>query len=107
MLFVVGAEAAIVGASPLNRSVVDERHLGGLDEDLAAAAVIVDVVGDENSFRAMLGAAFQEKHISVLEYRLRFNLAVTGRTDRESDVVEEVGTGFRHGTASALGAYLI
>jgi hypothetical protein len=46
VLFVVGAEAAVVGASPLDGGVVDQGHFGGLDEDFAGAAVVVDVVGD-------------------------------------------------------------
>ncbi len=63
----VGAEAAVVGASPLDGSVVDLRHLGGLDEDFAAAAIIVDVVGDEDFFRAVLRAALEEVDVAVLK----------------------------------------
>src|ERR1700733_3522784 len=36
VLFVVGAEAAVIGASPFYGSVVDLWHLGGLDEDFGA-----------------------------------------------------------------------
>ena len=54
VLFVVGAEAAVVGAAPFDGSVVALRHFGRLDEDFAAAAVVVDVVGDEDAFGAVL-----------------------------------------------------
>jgi hypothetical protein len=57
VLFVVGAESAIVGTSPFDGSVVDERHLGGLDEDFATAPVVIDVIGDQNFFWAMLRAS--------------------------------------------------
>jgi hypothetical protein len=94
VLLVVGAEAAVVGASPLDGSVVDERHLGGLDEDFAAAAVVVDVVGDEDFFRTVLRAAFEEVDVVVLEDGLGFDFAVTGGADGDGYVVEEVGAGF-------------
>jgi hypothetical protein len=57
VLFMVGAETAIVGASPFYGCVVNQRHLRRLDENLAAAAVVIDVVGDENFLGAMVGAA--------------------------------------------------
>jgi hypothetical protein len=101
MLFVVGAEATIVGASPLYWSVVDLGHLGGLDEDFAAAAVVVDVVGDEDTLGAVLGAAFEEVDFVVLEDGFGFYFAIAGGADGESYVVEEVGAGFGHGVSSS------
>jgi len=97
VLFVVSAEAAVVGASPLDGSVVDLGHLWGLDEDFAAAAVVVDVVGNEDALGAMLGAAFQEVDVAILENGFGFDFAVAGGADGEDDVVEEVGAGFGHG----------
>src|SRR5271163_5125641 len=94
MLFVVGAEAAVVGASPFDGSVVDLGHLWGLDEDFAAAAVIADVVGDEDTLGAVLGAAFQEVDVVVLENGFGFDFAVAGGADGEGYVVEEVRAGF-------------
>jgi hypothetical protein len=57
VLLVVGAETAVVGAAVFDGTVVAVRHLGGLDEDLAAAAATVDVVGDEDALEAVLGNA--------------------------------------------------
>ena len=94
VLLVVGAKAAVVGASPLDGRVVNERHLRGLDEDLAAAAVVVDVVGDEDAFGAVFRAAFEEIDVAVLEDDFGFDFAVAGGADRDGDVVEEVGAGF-------------
>jgi len=101
VLFVVGAEAAVVGASPFDGSVVDLGHLGRLDEDFAAAAVVVDVVGDEDTLGAVLGAAFEEIDLIVLENGFGFDFAVAGGADGDSDVVEEVGAGFGHGSLTA------
>jgi hypothetical protein len=67
VLLMVGAEAAVVGASPFDGCVVNQRHLRGLDENLAAAAVVIDVVGDENFLGAMVGAALQEENFVILE----------------------------------------
>ena len=99
VLLVVGAEAAVVGASPFDGSVVDLRHLGRLDEDFAAAAVVVDVVGDQDALGAVLGAALEQVDVAVLEDDLGVDLAVAGGADGEGDVVEEVGAGFGHGAS--------
>ena len=47
VLLVVAAEAAVVRAAVPHRRVEVHGHLGRLDEELARAAVVVDVVGDE------------------------------------------------------------
>lgn len=59
MLLVVGAEAAIVRATPLDGSVVHHGHFGFLDEHFAAAAVIVNVIGDEHALGTVLRAALE------------------------------------------------
>jgi hypothetical protein len=96
VLFVVGAEAAVVRASPFDGSVVDLRHLGALDENLATQAVVVDVVGDQDALGAVLGAAFKQVYIAILENGFGFNLAIAAGADGEGDVVEEVWTTFSH-----------
>jgi hypothetical protein len=97
MLFVVGAEAAVVGASPFDWGVVDERHLWRLEEDFAAAAVVVNVIGDEDFLGAVLGAAFEEEDFVVLKNGFGFYFAVAGGADGDGNVVEEIGAGFGHG----------
>src|SRR5437660_10557054 len=94
MLLVVGAQTAVVGASPFHGRVVNERHFRGLDENLPAAAVVVDVVGDEDALSAVLRTALQEVDISVLEDGLAFHLAVAGGADRDGNGVEKMGAGF-------------
>ena len=96
VLLVVGAEAAIVGASPLHRSVVNERHLGRLDEDFAGAAIVVNVVGDQDALVAVLRTAFEEIDIAVLEDGLGVHTLVAGGADRDGDVVEKVRAGLGH-----------
>jgi len=97
VLLVVGAEAAIIGASPFDGSVVDLGHLGRLDEDFAAAAIVINIIGDEDALGAVLRAAFEEIDVIVLKNGFGFDLAVAGGADGESDIVEEVRAGFRHG----------
>src|SRR5215470_1269102 len=72
MLFVVGAQTTIVWAAPLDRGVVHHGHFRFLDEDLAASAVIVDVVGDEDAFRTVFGTPLEKKYPVVLKYDLSF-----------------------------------
>ena len=67
VLLVVGAQAAVVRAAPLHRRVVAQRHLRRLDEHLAAAAVVVDVVGDQHALGAVLRAALEHVDAAVLE----------------------------------------
>ena len=57
VLLVVGAQAAVVGAAPLHGVLKCVGHLRRLDEDFAAAAIVVDVVGDEDALRAMLAGS--------------------------------------------------
>src|SRR5579864_1518689 len=99
VLLVVGAEAAVVGASPLHRRVVDQRHFRGLDENLAAAAVVVDVVGNEDALSAMLRAALEQVDIAILKNSLGFDLVVARRADRYGYVIEKVGTSLGHGAS--------
>ena len=64
----VGAEAAVVGAAVFDGGVEAVGHLGWLDEDLAAAAVVVDVTGDQNAFETMLGATLEHVDVVVIVF---------------------------------------
>jgi hypothetical protein len=72
-------------------------HLGWFEEDLAAEAVVGDVVGHEDAFEAVLGAAFEEVDFFVFEDDLGVDAAVAGGADGDGGVVEEVGAGLGHG----------
>jgi hypothetical protein len=104
VLLVVGAEAAVVGASPLDGGVVDLRHLRRLDEDFATAAVVVDVVGDEDFFGTVLRATLEEVNVAILKDGFGFDLAVAGGADGDGDVVEEIGAVLGHGDCLARSA---
>src|SRR5258708_38976300 len=91
-LLMVGAEAAIVGASPFHRRVVNEGHLRRLDEDFAATPVVVDIVGDQYALMTVFRAALEQIDVSVLENGLRLHFPITGRADGNRNVVEEIGT---------------
>ena len=91
VLLVVGAEAAVVGAAEFDGGVVAVGHLGGLDEDFAAAPVVVDIVGDQDALEAVRGAAFEHEDVVVFEDDLGVDAAVAGGADGDGCVVVEVG----------------
>jgi hypothetical protein len=91
MLFVVGAEAAIVGTAPFHGRVVDNRHFGTLDENFAAAAVVVDIVGKKDAFGTVNRAALEHENFVVLENDFAFELAEAGGADGERDIIKHVG----------------
>jgi hypothetical protein len=91
MLFVVGAKAAIVGTAPLHGGVVNHRHFGALDENFAAAAIVIDVIGDKDSLATMLGTVFQKENLVVLEDDFAFQFVVANGADGQSNVVKHVG----------------
>src|SRR6266851_5033026 len=93
MLLVVGTEAAVVGASPFDRRVVNHGHFRSLDKNLAAAAVVVDIVRNKNTLRTVPLAFLQQVDIAVLKDDLALHLCVTPRADGDRDVVEEIGSG--------------
>ena len=88
----VGAQAAIVWASPLYRGIVGIGHLRRLDKDLTAAAVVVHVIGQQYLFTAVLGAALQHEDLVVLEDDLSFHLAQALGADRDGNIVKKIRT---------------
>ena len=92
VLFVVGAQTAVVRTAPLHRSVVLQRHLGRLDEDFAAAPVIIHVIGDQNTLAAMLHAMLEHEDFVVLKNYLAFALHETARADGDSYIVKKIRT---------------
>jgi hypothetical protein len=90
VLLVVGAKAAIVGTAPLDGGVVDHGHFRALDKDFATAAIVIDVVGDEDIFAAVRGAMLKEENLVVLKDDLALELAVAVGTDGESDIVKSI-----------------
>jgi len=100
---VVSAKTAIIRASPLDRCVVVLRHLRRLDEDLAAATVIVHVVGNQDFLISMLRAMLEHEDFAIHEDDLGFDLLETFRADRDGDVIEEIRTNFvTHGSSPLL-----
>src|SRR6266852_1708440 len=91
MLLVIGAQATVVRAAPLYGSVVDHGHLGALDENFAAAAIVIDIVGDQHALGAVLRAALEQEDFAVLENDLAFQFAKARGTDGDGHVVENVG----------------
>src|SRR5438309_1858172 len=97
MLLMIAAKAAVIRTSPFDGSVIDERHLWRLDEHFTAAAVIIHIVGDENSLVSMLRAALEHENLAILKDGLGFDLLVASGADRDHNVVEKIWPGFvRH-----------
>ena len=101
VLLVVGAQAAVVRAAPLHRRVVALRHLRVLEEHLAAAPVVVDVVGHQHALGAVHRAVLQHQHAVVLEDDLRVDAAIARRADGDRGVVEQIRSGLGHGATSS------
>ena len=59
VLLVVGAKSAIVRAAPFDGGIVKEGHFRAFDEHFPATAVIVDIVGNQNTFRTVLRATLE------------------------------------------------
>ncbi len=83
----IGAEAAIIGATPLHRGVVHSGHFRALDKDFAAATVVIDIVGEEYAHATMFGAMLEQEDLIILEHDLALELAVATRADGEGHVV--------------------
>jgi len=90
VLFVVGAESAVVGTAELDGGVVAIGHFRGFDEDFATAAVVVDVIGHQDTLEAVGGATFEHEDLIVLEDDLGVDAAVARGADRDCGVVVEV-----------------
>jgi hypothetical protein len=93
MLFMVGAQSAIVGTAPLHSGVVNLRHFRTLEENFAAAAVVVHVIRYEYTLRPVFRAALEQEHLVVLENDLAFEFAKTGGADGQGHVIKQVRPG--------------
>ena len=97
VLHVIGTQAAVVRAAVLHCRIEPPRHLGRLDEDLAAGAVVGDVVADQHALGAVHRAPLVHVHALALEQDLRFDRPQAFAAYRGGRVVEQVGTGLsRH-----------
>jgi hypothetical protein len=92
MLLMIRAEAAIVRTSPFDGCVIDLRHLRRFDEDLAAAAIVIVIVGDEDLLGPVIRAALHHEHAVVLKDDFCFYFAKALRADGKGDVVIEIWT---------------
>ena len=80
MLFMVWTNPAIVWTPPTDGCVVARYLLGRLDENFSCTFVIVDVVSEEHTFRAMLVTAFQHPDSAILKHNLGVYPTKAGRT---------------------------
>src|SRR6185312_14407095 len=90
MLFVISAQPAVVGTSPLYGSVINQRHFRRLDEYFPAAAIIIDIISDQYPFRAVLGTSLQEIDLAILKYGLCLDFSKTLRANRHDHVIEKI-----------------
>jgi hypothetical protein len=94
MLLVVWTETAVVGAAVFDGGVVYHGLLGGLDEDFAGAAIVVDVVGNEDAGVAMLRTALEHPDFAVFEDDFGVNATIADGADGDGYVVEEIRAEF-------------
>lgn len=88
----VGAQTAIIRATPLDRRVIDGRHLRRFDKDFTATAVIFHVVRKQDLFWAMTGASLQHEDLVVLKYDLAFYLPQALRANGYGNIIEKIRT---------------
>jgi hypothetical protein len=97
MLFVIGAQTAIVRAAPLYRRVVNQGHLRRFYEDFTAAPVIINIISNQDTFVPVLGAAFQHEDLSILKHSFAFDLLKARGADGYDYIIEKIRTCFlRH-----------
>jgi hypothetical protein len=58
MLFMIGAQSAVIRAPPLYWRVICYGHFRRLQEDLSASTVVVNVIGNKHSLAPVDGAVF-------------------------------------------------
>ena len=90
VLLMIGAEPAVVRATPADRCVERQRHLRRFDEDFTAPPVVLDVVRHQHPLRTVRRAPLEHEDRAVLEHDLPLDFPITGRADRDGDVVEEI-----------------
>jgi hypothetical protein len=64
-----------------DRCVVPIGHLRRLQKYFAAPAIVVHIVRNENSLKAVLWASFEHEDVIVLKYDLRVNAAIASGTE--------------------------
>jgi hypothetical protein len=74
----IRAEAAIIRAAPLHGRVKDVGHFRRLDKNLATAAVIINIICQQNFFTAVPGTPFQHEDLTILKDDFSFHLLQTG-----------------------------
>jgi hypothetical protein len=67
MLFVVRAQATIVGTTVLYRRIPVTWHLWRFEEDFTAPPIVIQVIGHKHTLKPMLPASLQHVNAVVLE----------------------------------------
>ena len=91
----IRAETAIVWTAVLHGSIPVQWHFRWLDEDLTAAAVVINIIGHQDTLETMVRAPLQHVDTVILKDDLGVDPAETRSAQRDSGVVEEVG---KHGS---------
>ena len=89
VLLMVGAEAAVVGATEVGVGIEYPRHLAALDK-VARIAVILDVRSDQYLLPAMFGTAFKHKHLVVFKNHLRIHAAQAAGAKGEGKIIVNI-----------------
>src|SRR5580698_6753502 len=73
-----------------DRCVVPIRHLRRLQKHFAASSIVVHIVRNQNSLKAMLRTAFEHEDVIILKYDFRIDAAIASRTERDGGVIEQI-----------------
>jgi hypothetical protein len=77
----IRTESAVIGTTKLYRGVEVSWHFRRLEEDLAAAAIIVHFIGDQHSLKAMLRTALEHEDAVVLKHDLGIDALEAGAAE--------------------------
>jgi hypothetical protein len=86
----INAEAAIIRATPLYRRVKDIRHFRRFDKNLPTAAVVIDIICQQDLFTAVPGTPFQHKDLAILKDDFSFHFFQAGRANGNGNIVKKI-----------------
>ena len=73
-----------------DRCVVPIGHLRRLQKNFAAPSIVVHIVRNQNSLKAVLRTAFEHEDVIILKYDLRIDAAIASGTERDGSVIEKI-----------------
>jgi hypothetical protein len=84
----IRTQATVIRAPVFDRCVVPFGHLRRLQKYFAASSIVVHILRNQNSLKAVLRTAFEHEDVIILKYDLRIDAAITSGAERDGSVIE-------------------